>query len=137
MSNNVFFTNLLRPEDEVFNSFSAVINHNSSVIDVFQVENTDSTLKVRLKVSIFRQHKHIFFLEITINDNVSNIHAYNLYTENWKTYSSQQKMIDKLHEMFKVFSIFTFYLHEEELNKSIVFLAENIKNQLLNNKLAK
>ena len=66
MSNDAFSTNLLRSEDEVFNSFSAVINHDSSVIDVFQVENTDSTLKVRLKVSIFRQCEHIFFLEIII-----------------------------------------------------------------------
>ena len=75
--------------------------------------------------------------KLTVNYNVLNIHAYNLYTENWKTYDSQQKMIDKLCKMFKVFNIFTFYLCEEELNKSIVFLTENIKNQLLDNKLAK
>ena len=66
MSNNMFSMNLLRPEDEVFNSFPAVIDHDDSVIDVFQVENTDSTSEVRLKVSIFCQHEHIFFLEIII-----------------------------------------------------------------------
>ena len=75
--------------------------------------------------------------KLTVNYDVSNIHAYNLYTGNWKTYDLQQKMIDKLCEMFKVSSIFMFYLCEEELNKSITFLTENIKNQLLNNKLAK
>ena len=77
MSNDVFFMNLLRSGDEVFNSFPAVIYHNSSAINVFQVENTDSTSEVRLKVSIFCQHEHIFFLEIIItivhesNDNIT------------------------------------------------------------------
>src|SRR5205809_7150018 len=55
--------------------------------------------------------------KLTVNYDVSNIHAYNLYTGNWKTYDSQQKMIDKLHKMFKVFDIFMFYLHEKELNE--------------------
>jgi len=68
--------NLLRSEDEILNSFPTVINHDGNVIDVFQVGNTDSTSEVRLKVSIFCQHEHIFFLEITItimhesNDNI-------------------------------------------------------------------
>src|SRR5205809_5423252 len=75
--------------------------------------------------------------KLTVNYDVSNIHAYNLYTGNWKTYGLQQKMVDKLCEMFKASGIFMFYLRGDELNESIIFLAEDIKDQLFDNKLAK
>ena len=46
-------------------------------------------------------------------------------------------MVDKLHEMFKASGIFMFYLRGDELNEPITFLAEDIKDQLFDNKLAK